>query len=68
MTPHNHPTVVPGCFRCELAVDEAYDTQTPEPACPTCEGYGEVILDLGIDEHGQPRKVGPCPDCCEATS
>ena len=32
MTQHNHSTLVPGCFRCEMESDE-------EP-CPKCRGTG----------------------------
>lgn len=30
MTPHDHRTFVPGCYRCELGRDEAHDAEVEE--------------------------------------
>lgn len=53
MTPHDHRTLVPGCFRCELGQDESKDA-TSTLAEIGVEG-GETELDALVefaDQHG----------------
>lgn len=61
MTPHDHTTRVPGCYRCELGLDEAMDAANEE-TCPTCGGEGAIGTGYSIS-FVDASDAMPCPRC-----
>lgn len=48
MTPHDHRTLVPGCYRCELGRDEVRDAEAAELA--ESRWPGRYVGDLTMQE------------------
>jgi hypothetical protein len=57
MTPHDHTTRVPGCYRCELGQDEAM-TALVEERDELLAALAEAHRQLSRYDHKGPKQIG----------